>query len=246
MILYFSATGNCKYVAERIATATNDKAVSIETNPTVSLSADEPLGIVTPTYYWTLPINVMEFLAALPCPTSSYLYYVGTFGTSTGGASAEANSIMKKKGHPFDALFDIRMPDTWTPEFDLSDPAKVEETNRKADQEIDELIEQIKQRVRGTHMDFHLPKIAGLIGGRSYEKKRRTKYLTVSDACIGCGLCAKKCPTQAIEMKQQKPVWVIEKCLMCLRCLHHCPKFAIQYGKNTAKHGQYRNPHVTV
>ena len=26
---------------------------------------------------------------------------------------------------------------------------------------------------------------------------------------------------------------------MCLACLHHCPKFAIQYGKNTKKHGQY-------
>ena len=32
MILYFSATGNSKYVAERIAANTNDHAVSIETN----------------------------------------------------------------------------------------------------------------------------------------------------------------------------------------------------------------------
>ena len=30
MILYFSATGNSKYVAERIAANTNDHAVSIE------------------------------------------------------------------------------------------------------------------------------------------------------------------------------------------------------------------------
>ena len=32
MILYFSATGNSKYVAERIAANTNDHAVSIEKN----------------------------------------------------------------------------------------------------------------------------------------------------------------------------------------------------------------------
>ena len=25
-----------------------------------------------------------------------------------------------------------------------------------------------------------------------------------------------------------------------------CPKFAIQYGKHTAKHGQYTNPNVTL
>lgn len=32
MILYFDATGNSKYVAERIAANTNGHAVSIETN----------------------------------------------------------------------------------------------------------------------------------------------------------------------------------------------------------------------
>jgi Pyruvate/2-oxoacid:ferredoxin oxidoreductase delta subunit len=246
MILYFSATGNSKHVAERIAAATNDKAISIETNPVVSLAADEPLGIVTPTFDWTLPLNVKEFLTGLQCPTCSYLFYVGTFGTTTGGAAARANSIMKKKGRPFDAMFDIRMPDNWTPVFDLSDPEKVAEINRKADLEIEELIEQIKGRVTGVHMDFRLPLLGAVIGEKVYENKRRTKNLTATDTCIGCGLCAKKCPIRAIEMKEKHPVWVKEQCLMCLRCLHHCPKYAIQYGPNTSKHGQYRNPHVKV
>ena len=30
MILYFSGTGNCKYVAEQIASAVGDTAVSVE------------------------------------------------------------------------------------------------------------------------------------------------------------------------------------------------------------------------
>ncbi|MDY5082979.1 MAG: EFR1 family ferrodoxin, partial [Candidatus Limivicinus sp.] len=77
---------------------------------------------------------------------------------------------------------------------------------------------------------------------------RRTKNLHVENACIGCGLCARKCPVQAIEMKNKTPVWVKDKCVMCLGCLHRCPKFAIQYGngKATKKHGQYVNPHVKV
>lgn len=246
MILYFSATGNCKYVAERIAEATGDRAVSIETHPEVTPANDEPLGIVSPTYFQTLPIIVKEFLTALPCPTVGYMFFVGTFGTTTGGLTAMANSIMKKKGRAFDALFDIRMPDTWTPSFDLSDPAKVAETNRKADLEVEELIGQIKSHVTGVHMSFHLPLFVARFGEKLYDKARRTKNLTLTDACIGCGLCAKRCPAQAIEMGEQRPVWVKERCLLCLRCLHHCPKFAIQYGKNTARHGQYRNPHVKV
>lgn len=80
-----------------------------------------------------------------------------------------------------------------------------------------------------------------------YDKSaRRTAHFHVEDSCIGCGLCAKKCPVQAIEMQAGKPVWVKDKCVMCLGCLHRCPKFAIQYGRNAKKHGQYTNPNVKL
>lgn len=74
--------------------------------------------------------------------------------------------------------------------------------------------------------------------------KKRGLHL---DACVGCGLCARKCPAHAIEMKNNRPVWVKKKCIMCLGCLHRCPAFAIQYGSGkTRKHGQYLNPHTKV
>ena len=60
---------------------------------------------------------------------------------------------------------------------------------------------------------------------------------------------AKECAVvthSKLEMKDGKPVWVADKCVMCLGCLHRCPKFAINYGKNTQKHGQYTNPNVKV
>lgn len=141
------------------------------------------------------------------------------------------------------ATFDIKMPDTWTPIFDLSDVSKVEAMNEKADKEIDVLISQLNQKVKGKHMGLTMPLFIGKIGKRMYDKKtRNTSNLSITDECVGCGLCAKKCPLQAIEMKEKKPVWVKDQCTMCLGCLHRCPKFAIEYGTRTKKHGQYIHP----
>ena len=47
----------------------------------------------------------------------------------------------------------------------------------------------------------------------------------------GCGLCAKRCLVQAIEMRDKKPVWVKERCEKCSACINCCPKEAIEFGE---------------
>lgn len=246
MIIYFSATGNSLHVVKKIAKE-NERLIfipdAIDKNEyEYKLDENESLGIVSPTYNWTIPSIVKEFLEKLKIvyKTKPYIYYVGTFGTTTGAASAMANQIMKAKGLEFDARFDIRMPDTWTVMYDLSDKEKVKKINDKADIEIETLKKQIDEKVTGKHMDLTMPYFAGYIGGQIYDNSTRlTKNLIVNNDCIGCGLCAKKCPVHAIEMVNKHPVWVKDKCAMCLGCLHRCPKFAISYNEKTYKHGQY-------
>ena len=251
MIFYFSATGNSKYVASRLQ-EDGEELISVtdavKNNSYRYTVTDERLGFVFPTYFCSLPSIVAEFLERLELAVSGrpYVYYVGTYGTTTGAASARTRELLRKKGIRLDGCFDVRMPDTWTPAFDLSDPAKVAETNRRAEEEIGELREQVRRKVRGKHMGMTFPLIGGRIGERLYEKQRRTSSLSVDDTCIGCGLCAKKCPVKAIELREKKPVWVKEKCALCLGCLHRCPTFSIQCGPNTRKHGQYVNPNVKM
>ena len=95
---------------------------------------------------------------------------------------------------------------------------------------------------------LQLTELSDLPAAYMYETERKTKNLSVNkDVCVGCGVCAKKCPVGAIQMKEGRPVWKSEECEMCLGCLHRCPKFAISYGNGkTDRHGQYKNPYTRI
>lgn len=247
MIFYFSATGNSRYVAERVAAATGDVAASIiERREGLDLAPTpgEAVGIVSPTYTWGLPIVVREFLRDLRLdPAPGYLWFAATYGTTPGQTGRDAEKILRGCGLTLSARFSVRMPDTWTPLFDLSDPGKVHRINEAAEPQIDRIIAKVRARTRGDFMDRKTPVLLSkAVYGLEYDSMRRTSHFMVEDSCVGCGLCARNCPVIAIQMRERRPVWVADRCAMCLGCLHRCPKFAIQYGARTKRHGQYTHP----
>lgn len=253
MIFYFSATGNSKYVAERIAKETNEKIVSIveclkDNKFNFEIDKSERIGFITPVYFWGLPTVMCDFLDKLQLKnyTQQYTFLVVTYGTTTGQVKNIVKQKLSKNNILLDACFSIKMADTWTPVFDLSDKQKLKRIEDQSDIQIKDMCKLISQNKIGDYSKRKIPKFMVDIYYPTYEKSRNTKFFSVDDSCIGCKLCEKKCPVNAIEIINNKPVWVKEKCTLCLSCLHRCPNFAIQYKEKTRNHGQYLNPYTKI
>ena len=55
----------------------------------------------------------------------------------------------------------------------------------------------------------------------------RGKLVMEEDKCIFCGICAKKCPSNALTVtRKPDPSWRFERfrCILCGSCVEACPK----------------------
>ena len=61
---------------------------------------------------------------------------------------------------------------------------------------------------------------------------------TVNENCIGCGLCVKNCPADAIHIEQFHAVIDAARCLSCGACAVVCPRHVIKdrFGVLTPVH----------
>ena len=61
-----------------------------------------------------------------------------------------------------------------------------------------------------------------------------------NNKCVGCGLCSKKCPMQAVSITQGKAQINRHHCIVCGQCRQACPRKAIAYTNSlhseVAKH----------
>ena len=67
------------------------------------------------------------------------------------------------------------------------------------------------------------------LAGTPYEKTADEAAVVkvYSELCVGCGLCARRCPAGAIAVRQGKAQVSGGKCLGCGMCVKVCPKAAI-------------------
>lgn len=68
----------------------------------------------------------------------------------------------------------------------------------------------------------------------NFTDRTRGSIMIDVDNCLFCGLCAKKCPADAITVDRASKTWSISRmgCVQCENCVNSCPKKCLHTDRN--------------
>ena len=121
VILYFTDTGNCLYVARQLADE-NTELLSIPQlvkQQKYDIEADE-IGLVYPIYGHMPPFMVRRFIQRARL-RSGYKFAVLTYGARKCDAVEIWNNISRNAGNAFDYIATLMMVDNRLPNFDMNE-----------------------------------------------------------------------------------------------------------------------------
>ena len=247
MILYFSATGNSRYTALKIAETIGDEAVNlfdrIKNGDTSPVYSDKPWVVVCPTYAWRIPHIVEDWIEKTELNGNNRFYTVMTCGGETGNAGKYVKTLCEKKGLEYCGCTGILMPDNYLVMFSSPDGEKAKRIIEGSKDKIVEAAELIKdgkklpeQKITALYRLY-----SGIVNKMFYAFSVKAEPFYAADSCVGCGKCKAVCPLGNISLKDGRPLWG-DKCTHCMACICSCPVEAIEYGKKTKGKVRYRFP----
>ena len=247
MLFYFTATGNCLYVAKQL----DENPVSIpqELGKASRHYKDDAIGIVCPVYGLDIPPVIKNFIRDSSFETD-YFYIVATYGYHHGGCTERAAAFLQDIGKKVDYINTIIMVDNALPGFDIEEQLRID-PEKKVDEHIAAVKADILARKKfiqpATEVDKEHYRTY-INGSMTVETMMESSLYQVTDKCVGCGICSKVCPMGCISIVQKRAVHHYTDCTCCMACIHACPQMAIHFAsvpeKNPNKH--YRNPHIQL
>lgn len=247
MILYFTGTGNSEYCAKAFAQALGDEAVNsfdaIKAKDFPAFHSEKPWVFCAPTYAWQLPRLFVQWIEKCTFSGCKDAYFVMTCGDDIGQAGVKIAKLCKSKGLHYKGVLEVVMPENYIAMFNVPKPATQQKIIANAEPSIQEGIDCVRKGV-----DFPPYKAdmvqklkTHIVNPVFYATCVKAKDFYATDACIGCGKCAKLCVCNNIRMENGRPVWG-KDCTHCMACICKCPKEAIEYADKSKGKPRYTCP----
>lgn len=244
MILYFSGTGNSRYIAEKIAEQTQDEMLSIndriknKNNDDINVNGN--LIIVTPTYAWRIPRIVYDWIFNTQFINVKNVWFVMSCGAEMGNADKYNRELCRQKDFHYMGTAQVIMPENYIALFDAPENEEAISIVQNAQTDIETIIKLINE-----NKEFIKPRnnlydrfMSGPVNVAFYPLFVKSKAFHVKETCIGCEKCAQLCCLNNIRIVDKKPIWE-NNCTHCMACINYCPTQAIEYGKKSAHKVRY-------
>lgn len=230
-LAYFSPTGTTRSIVQAVARGINQNtAEQVDiTKPKarekqLHTSGNELLIVAVPVYIGRVPVLLSEWLHAIKADKTPTVCIVVYGNRDYEDALLELRDIMKKNGcvpiacaafigeHSFSST-DLPIAVSRPDETDLN---HAEIFGRK----INETLRSVSSLDRIS--DINVP---GKYPYRALEDLISVDFISVSDKCIQCGVCAEVCPVGAVDFDNSS-LRDKEKCILCCACIKYCPENA--------------------
>jgi len=251
-IIYFTGTGNSLAVARLLAVKLPEAEI-LPVYEMLRLSIfnlqSESCGIVFPVCCQNIPEIVKRLVVSMSLPASAYIYAVATHNGDLGYSHFTLDRILRKKGQSLQAGFEVLMPgNSITPNNSTNSNEEIERRFKAMPALIDSIADHVLKRASlpyagNDSFKKHLKGWRNMLRHRVIYKVPEKFWVT--DACNQCGLCARICPENNIQVDSATVKWG-KHCQMCLACIHWCPQHAIQNGEGTVKRKRYHHPDIAI
>ena len=244
---YFSPTHTSQTVALAVAGGTDlpccDLDGTLAPLPALSLTAEDLLVVAAPVYGGHVAPLALKRLDALSGNGTPAVAVVVYGNRDFGRAAVELSAFLSARGFVVTAVAAFVGEHSYsTPETPIAAGRPSAVDRRDARQLGQELVAKLRwgnvKRVRASRLKCpssgwlnNLRFVRFVLGYMREMKRHPVVVLPVTDAssCVGCGECARKCPTGAIQAGKELETDA-DKCIRCAACVKCCPHHARSYA----------------
>ncbi len=253
-VIYFSGTGNTRYIANLLAKrlsaayrtdlydlAAIGNAEKILRGADVVLLAFPIYGSAPPIPMRDLVCRYSDLFAGKRVILAETQYFYSMDGAASLGRAIE------KRGGKIIAAQHFNMPNNladckvFAVKNGGENAKKLERARKRADEFADRILAG-KAPKKGFGLLSHA---AGYFSQRKFWRKRehekRSKLKVDPARCVGCGLCVKECPVSNLTLSEGHASGH-GICVLCYRCVNKCPRRAITILGAAPPEKQYRGP----